>query len=234
MRNIVLMGSMLLLASFDASASMVNAKLDCFTTVRSDASQRLDCLIFVEDEKGQMIWPDKIQSMEVTLPDGTTTIVFDYNDFADSTRYYFKSVLLEDLVPGATKAPSGKYSLSVTDTENNTLSSTDYLAGNYMAQPVLKVPTQGQLVTNPEQMIEFSRTKGADHYRIMLKNANGSPVISDKNWPNYLYTKENVVNLPLGVLKDNRSYFLHIQALDTDQDRDRRANTQVISFDTQF
>jgi hypothetical protein len=163
----------------------------------------LDFFAMVTDSDGV---PENIERVEVTYPDGTTTLLLKYNDQPVWTSNYLATEEYTD--PALIQ--NGTYTFRVVDFDTNEVTLTDTLTdviSNVLPWPTNLSPADDTVLYNTTPIITWDTVSGASYYKVrILRSWGGSTV----HWSDDL--TQTQYKVPGGVLEPNTTYSYRVYA----------------------
>jgi len=169
----------------------------------------LNLSVQVDDPDGQV--PLTIQSVVVTKPDSSTV------DLTNTYRYPNLGFRGEYFLDAGTPVPTGTYTVTVTDTQGNTVTAVDALNAFPSLLPAnVTFPQPEQILTTTTPTFKWDPIVGAGSVRVRVQNADGFQTSGDGLYTGlFLPGTATQFTLPTGVLEPGRRYALRLEAFDT-------------------
>jgi hypothetical protein len=155
--------------------------------------------------------PENIEKVEVTYPDGTTTILLKYVDIPDWEANYYVAESYADLsLIQDTSNSSGIYTFRVVDFDGNEVVLTDTLpnvADNVLPWPTNLSPADNAVLSNTTPKITWDPVSGASYYKVRILTGWGWNTV---HWSGDLTQNQYIV--PDGILEFDTVYSYRVYA----------------------
>lgn len=216
-----------------AAETMTRLQFNAFTTKYPSGESsyqnntRLD-FYFAPYALHKTLGPEDIQSIKIKA-NGITKTFAAYEALDHLSDAYFT---IADSDSFGTPFPT-KYTISVTDSSNKTISQTDYINAVTLAPSTLKWPSAGSTVSGQTPTFSWTKVPNAAYYRVMLWDITwNQPVFWNYAGGPTLTVDRTFVKLSKGLLKSNHDYKWNIEARAGEQDLDRRSRSSWNNFST--
>ncbi|MCF8076734.1 MAG: fibronectin type III domain-containing protein [Desulfotignum sp.] len=155
--------------------------------------------------------PENIEKVEVTYPDGTTTILLKYVDMSEweSNYYVYESYSDLSLIQDTSNS-SGIYTFRVVDFDGNEVVLTDTLTNvsdNVLPWPTNLSPADNTVLSTTTPKITWDAVPGVSYYKVRILTGWGGNTV---HWSSEL--TQNQYTVPEGVLEPDTVYSYRVYA----------------------